>query len=63
MLERLARDKHSKFVETSVNYGYNEFFNMGPSLEHTKVEPIIVTQLLDVLAFLANSLMALGTVL
>ncbi len=29
-LEKLARDKHSRFVPKIVNYGRKKFYNIGP---------------------------------
>ncbi len=32
-LERLASDKQSSFLQTFVNYGRKEFYNIGPRVE------------------------------
>jgi hypothetical protein len=43
-LEKLAREKHSSFLQKSVNYGQKSFINLAPDCEEkaTKIEEFLV---------------------
>ncbi len=38
MLEKLFRDKHSRLLQTLVNYGHKKFYSIGPSSGGTVVD-------------------------